>query len=160
MVYNFEHVYLPTSELSYKEKKNRWHVNEVITLMRWTKDRVLRGANEGNYKRVQIKHQLNIASQALVVLRNKRRLTMAFLGKIPAYTAHRFSNRIHKDYSNNAFGGKKQFARTQKEAKLFILQDPCHLACATTHTSKIPATTQNHHFRMRSLKLKKKKNNH
>lgn len=87
---------------------------------------------------------------------------MAFLGKMPAYTAHRFSNWIHKDYGNNAFGGKQQFARTQKEAKLFILQDPCHLACATTHTSKIPATTQNHLSTSECvlLNLKKNQKNH
>lgn len=144
MAYNFESVYLPTSVLSYKEKKNRWLVNEVITLMTRRKDRVLRGANKGNYKWVQIKHQLNTASQALVDVRNMKSLTVAFLGKMPAYTIHWFSNQVPKDQGNNAFVEKQQFARTQKEAKLFILKDPCHLACATTHMPKIPAATQNH----------------
>lgn len=160
MAYNFEHVYLPTSELSYKEKKNWCHVNEVITLMTWTKDRVLRGANEGNYKWVQIKHHLNIASQALVVVRNKKSLTVAFLGKMLSYTVRWFSNQVHKDYNNNAFGGKQQFTRTRKEAKLFILQDLCHLTCATTHTPKIPATTQIHRSTSECVLLNLKKNNH
>lgn len=52
--------------------------------MTWTNDRVLRGANEGNYNA----NWLNIASQVLVVVRNKKSLTVAFLGKMPAYTVH------------------------------------------------------------------------
>jgi len=97
MAYNFECIYLPTPALSYKGKKNQWHVNAVIMLMTQTKDRVLRGANEGNYKWVQIKHQLNIASQVLVVLRNKKSLIVAFLGKMFAYTVRRFSYQVLKD---------------------------------------------------------------
>lgn len=49
--------------------------------MTWTKEKVLREANEGSYKWVQIKHQLNNASQALVVARNKKSMTVAFLEK-------------------------------------------------------------------------------
>lgn len=46
-----------------------------------TKEKVLRGANEGSFRWVQIKYQLNNASQALVVARNKS-MTVAFLGKM------------------------------------------------------------------------------
>lgn len=51
-----------------------------------TKEKVLRGANEGSFKWVQIKYQLNNASQALVGARNKKSMTVAFLGKMLIYT--------------------------------------------------------------------------
>lgn len=94
MAHDFEHVYLPAAELSNKGKKSQCHVNEVITLMIWRKKKVLRGTNEGNCKWVQIKHQLNIASQALVIVRKKKSLTVAFLGNKLAYTVHWFSNHV------------------------------------------------------------------
>jgi len=65
---------------------------------------------------VQTKHQLNTTSHVLVVGINK---TGAFLGNTFAYIIHWFSNQLDK--GNNAFGGKQQYARTQKEAKLFTL---------------------------------------
>lgn len=40
-----------------------------------TKEKVPRGANEGSFKWVQIKYQLNNASRALIAARNKKSMT-------------------------------------------------------------------------------------
>lgn len=43
-----------------------------------TKEKILRGAHKGKFKWVQIKYELNNASQALVVARNKKSMMWHF----------------------------------------------------------------------------------
>lgn len=102
------------------------------------------GANEGNCKWVQIKHQLKVASQASVIVRKKKSLTVALLGNKLVYTVHWFSNHATRTRAIDLLEQNNCLQGHTKKAKLLIFQDPCHLACTTTHTPKIPATTPNH----------------
>lgn len=114
--------------------------------MTWTKEKVLREANEGSYKWVQIKHQLNNASQALVVARNKKSMTVAFLEKCLCIYILLIDFEIRLTRTRTiSFGGI--VCKVTKRNKAVYPLRSCHLACAATHNT-CNNSKPHKHFRM------------